>query len=150
MAEATLKDRVHGQMVTAMKAGDKGRTQVLRMVLSEIKAQEADKPEADHLIAAQGYAKKLQKSVVEMERLNQPERVAQIKSELAIVEEFLPKQIEDGELESLVAETLAGMGVVTAKESGKAIGAVMKAVAAKGVSADAAKVRGLIGQKISS
>src|SRR5205823_11640512 len=124
-------------MITAMKAGDKNRTQVLRMVLSEIKRVEADKPDADPQAAVSAYAKTLRKTMAEMERLNQPERVAQLKSEIAVVEEYLPQQMEDAALEKVVADTLSGMGPLTAKDSGRAMGAVMKAVSATGMSADA-------------
>jgi uncharacterized protein YqeY len=148
MADSTLKSSVQAQMIAAMKAGDKQRTQVLRMVLSEIKAKEADDVNAVALTAVSGCAGKLRKAQAEMERLQQPERVAQLRAELAIVEEFLPKEMDSAALERLATETLAGLGPITRKEMGRAIGAVMKAVAAAGQSADAAKVRALVEAKI--
>src|SRR3954467_10908270 len=102
MADTKLKTAVQTQMVTAMKAGDKNRTQVVRMVLSEIKRIEADKPDADPQGAVTAYAKTLRKTMAEMEKLNQPERVTQLQSEITIVEEFLPKQIDDAALEKIV------------------------------------------------
>lgn len=148
MASPDLKAEVQRQMVAAMKGGDKLRTQVLRMVLSEIKKVEADKPDADPQGAVTSYAKTLRKTMAEMERLAQPERVAALQAEVAIVDEFLPKQMDDAALERLVGETLAGMGPVTKKEMGKVTGAVMKAAAAAGASADAGKVRALLESKI--
>jgi uncharacterized protein YqeY len=145
---ADLKADVQKQMVAAMKGGDKLRTQVLRMVLSEIKKVEADKPDADPQGAVTSYAKVLRKSMAEMERLGQPERVAALQAEVAIVDEFLPKQMDDAALEKLVSDTLASMGVVTRKDMGKATGAVMKAAAATGASADPGKVRALLESKI--
>jgi uncharacterized protein YqeY len=145
MPDAPLKIAVHTQMIAAMKGGDKARTAVLRMVLSEIKAVEADKPDADPLGAVQSYSKKLKKTMAEMEKLNQPQQVAQLKAEIAIVDEFLPKQLDDAALAALVDQTLAAMPGVTAKDSGKLIGAVMKAA---GGAADAGKVRALIQSKL--
>ena len=144
MADAGLKARVQSEMVAAMKGGNKERTQVLRMLLSEIKRVEADKPDADPQGAVNAYAKSLKKSQGEMEGYGQAERVAAIKAELAIVEEFLPKQMDDASLEKVVAEALAPLGALTKKDQGKAMGAVMKAVAATGASADAGKVRALV------
>jgi uncharacterized protein YqeY len=132
-------------MVQSMKAGNKERTQVLRMVLSEIKAQEADKPDADPQAAVTAYVKKLRKAQADMERLNQPERVAALQAEIAIVDEFMPKQLDDAALEALVASTIASLPGVTAKESGKVVGLVMKAAAG---SADANKVRALVATKL--
>ncbi|HVS70576.1 MAG TPA: GatB/YqeY domain-containing protein [Phycisphaerae bacterium] len=148
MATENLKDMVQKQMVAAMKGGDKARTQVLRMVLSEIKRVEADKPDADPQGAVSGYAKTLRKTMGEMEKLQQPERVSQLRSELAIVEEFLPKQMDDAALAGLVEQTLAGMGPLTKKDAGRAMGAVMKAVAGAGASADAGKVRALVESRL--
>jgi uncharacterized protein len=148
MADAKLKSEVHSQMVAAMKAGDKGRTSVLRMVLSEIKRVEADKPDADPQGAVNAYAKTLRKTMAEMEKLNQPERVAALQGELKIVEEFLPKQIDDAGLETLVTQTLAGLPGLTKKDAGRAMGAVLKAVAATGASADAGKVKALVEAKL--
>lgn len=148
MADAGLKATVQSQMVAAMKGGDKSRTQVLRMLLSEIKRVEADKPDADPQGAVNAYAKTLRKTMAEMEELKQPERVETIKNELAIVEEFLPKQMDDAALERIVGETLAGLGALTKKDTGRAMGAVMKAVAAGGGSADAGKVRALVESRI--
>ncbi|HVX85096.1 MAG TPA: GatB/YqeY domain-containing protein [Phycisphaerae bacterium] len=148
MATQNLKDTVQKQMVAAMKGGDKPRTQVLRMVLSEIKKVEADKPDADPQGAVSSYAKTLRKTMAEMERLNQPERVAQLQSEITIVEEFLPRQMDDAALEKLVEQTLAGMGPLTAKDLGRATGAVMKAAAGAGAGADPGKVRAILQSKI--
>jgi uncharacterized protein YqeY len=132
-------------MIAAMKSGNKDRTAVLRMVLSEIKAVEADKPDADPLAAVQAYSKKLKKAMAEMEKYNQPQHVAQLQAEIAIVDEFLPKQLDDAALAILVDQTLASMPGVTAKDSGRIIGAVMKAA---GGAADAGKVRAIIQSKI--
>jgi uncharacterized protein len=148
MANANLKTNVQSQMMAAMKAGDKHRTQVLRMVLSEIKRVEADKPDADPQGAVSAYAKTLRKTMGEMEKLNQPERVAQLQSELKVVEEFLPRQLDDSALEKLVGDTMSGLGAISKKDMGRAIGAAMKAVTATGMSADAGKVRALVESKI--
>lgn len=147
---ADLKASVTQQMTAAMKAGDKPRTMVLRMVLSEIKRIEADKPDADPQAAVSAYAKTLRKSMAEMEKLNQPDRAAQLQSEITIVEEFLPKQLDDAALAALVDQTLATLGPLTPKDQGRAIGAIMKAVTATGASADAGKVRALLDQRIAT
>jgi uncharacterized protein len=140
-----LKQVVQSQMVTAMKSGDKNRTQVLRMVLSEIKAVEADHPDADPQAAVTTYAKKLKKSLAEYEKLSASDQVTQLKTEIAIVDEFLPKQMDDAALEAIVVRTIAASGAISAKDSGKVIGAVMKQTAG---AADAGRVRALVAAKL--
>src|SRR3954465_13817868 len=98
MADSKLKTAVQTEMIAAMKSGNKNRTQVLRMVLSEIKRVEADKPDADPQGAVSAYAKTLRKTMAEMERLKQPDRVAQLQQEIAIVDEFMPKAMDDAAL----------------------------------------------------
>jgi uncharacterized protein len=148
MPDNPLKSTVQSQMMAAMKAGDKNRTQVLRMVLSEIKRLEADKPGADPQAAVTAYAKTLHKAQADMEKYNQAERVAQLQSEIKIVEEFLPKPVSDEALDKIAADALTALGPLTKKDTGRAIGAVMKAVAAAGLSADAGKVQALVETKI--
>jgi uncharacterized protein YqeY len=142
---ANLKQAVQSQMVTAMKAGDKVRTQVLRMMLSEIKAVEVDHPSADPQAAVASYAKKLKKALAEFEKLSANEQVAQLKGEISIVDEFLPRQMGDAELEAIVNKTIASTGAASAKDSGKVIGAVMKQT---GGVADAGRVRALVTAKL--
>jgi uncharacterized protein YqeY len=149
MADANLKATVQSQMVAAMKSGDKARTQVLRMLLSEIKRKEADDPAANPQDAVTAYAKTLRKAMADMEKHGQAEHVAQLKGELVIVDEFLPKQLDDEALKAVVERALAPLMPLSQKDSGRAIGAVMKAVAATGASADAGKVRALVESKIS-
>jgi uncharacterized protein YqeY len=143
-----LKSSVHAQMVAAMKGGDKARTQVLRMLLSEIKAKEVDDPHADAQASITGYANKLKKALVDMEKLGQAQHAAQLRSEMAIVQEFLPRQLDDAALDTLVTDTLATLGPLAPNQIGRAIGAVMKAVAATGAAADAGKVRALVESKV--
>ena len=130
MPDAPLKVAVQSQMVAAMKGGDKARTQVLRMVLSEIKAKEADDVNANPQAAVTGYANKLKKALAEMEKLGQAQQVDQLKAELAIVDEFLPKPMDDAALARIAEDALGKLGPLTKKDQSRAIGAVMKAVAA--------------------
>jgi uncharacterized protein YqeY len=148
MAGTDHNTTVQSQMVAAMKGGDKARTQVLRMVLSEIKRKEADDPTANPQDAVSGYAKTLRKAMADMEKYGKVEEVAQLKSELAIVDEFLPKQLDDAALGPIVEQALAPLQPLAPKDIGRAIGAVMKAVAASGGSADAARVRALVEKKL--
>lgn len=140
-----LKETVQKEMMAAMKAGNKPRTSVLRMVLSAIKAQEADHPDADPQHAVAAYAKQLKKAQADMEKLGQAEQVKALQGELIIVEEYLPKQMDDATLTALVEKTIAGMPGVTKKDMGRVMGAVMKAA---GGLADGGKVKALVDAKL--
>ena len=72
------------------------------------------------------YAKKLRKSVEEYEKLGKADEVTKLKSEIAVVEEYLPKKASAEDTDRLVADFL-GKNSFTEKQFGQAMGAFMKA-----------------------
>ncbi len=121
-----LQSRLTEDMKAALKAGQKDRLGVIRMLLSDVKNIDLmpSKPTAEQVVEA--YAKKLRKGVEEYEKLNKPEEVAKLKSEIAVVEEYLPKKASAGDTEKLVDEFLA-KNPFGEKDFGRAMGAFMKA-----------------------
>ena len=121
-----LLTKLTEDMKIAMKSGQKDRLQVIRMLLSDVKNIDLmpNKPTAEQVVAA--YAKKLQKGVEEYEKLGKPDEAAKFKSEIAIVEEYLPKKASGADTEKLMDEFLA-KNAFTEKDFGRAMGAFMKA-----------------------
>src|SRR5947209_12221572 len=121
-----LKQKLQEDMKAAMKAGQKDRLQVISMLLSDVKNVDmAPKPTTPQQ-AVEAYAKKLRKSAEEYEKLNKPAEVDQLKAELAIVEEYLPKKASPEETARMVDEFLA-KNSFTEKQVGQATGMFMKA-----------------------
>src|SRR5574341_1961057 len=124
-----LKERVTEDLKSAMKSQNKLRTSVLRMILADIKiADTSGKPkdQIDYVEVVRGYHKKLKKSREEYERLNLPEKVKELDGEIAIVEEYLPKQLSDDETRKIVNEI-----VETNKYTAKEMGIAMKQIMSK-------------------
>jgi uncharacterized protein len=121
-----LLARLQEDMKTAMKSGQKDRLQVIRMLISDVKNIDLNpqKPTAEQAVEA--YAKKLRKSVEEYEKLGKPDEVTKLKSEISVVEEYLPKKASPEETDKLVTEFLS-KNTFTEKDFGKAMGAFMKA-----------------------
>ena len=121
-----LLTRLQDDMKAAMKSGQKDRLSVIRMLISDVKNIDLDpkKPTAEDAVAA--YAKKLRKGLEEYEKLNKPGEVAKLRSEIAVVEEYLPKKASPEETERLVDAFLAGKAF-TEKQVGQAMGAFLKA-----------------------
>ena len=121
-----LLARLQEDMKLAMKSGQKNRLGVIRMLISDVKNIDlAPKPTtAEDAVAA--YGKKLRKSVDEYAKLGRPQEAEQLRSELAIVEEYLPKKASVEETEQLVKEFLAAHPF-TEKDLGRAMGTFMKA-----------------------
>lgn len=121
-----LLTRLHDDMKMALKAGQKDRLSVIRMLLSDVKNIDLDprKPTAEDAVAA--YAKKLRKSLEEFEKIGKADEVAKLRSEMAVVDEYLPQKAGRGDTERLVDAFLAGKPF-TEKQVGQAMGAFMKA-----------------------
>ena len=139
-----LQQTLQEDMKAAMKAGQKDRLQVIRMLLSDVKNVDMAPKPTTPLQAVEAYAKKLRKSAEEYEKLNKPAEVNQLKAELAIVEEYLPKKASPEETAKLVDEFL-GKNSFTEKQVGQATGMFMKA---HGSQVDAGQANTLIRQKL--
>jgi uncharacterized protein YqeY len=122
-----VKERVTEELKCAMKAQDKLKTSVLRMILADIKiADTSGKPrdQIDYVEVVRGYCKKLKKSREEYEKLHLPEKVKELDGEIAIVEEYLPEQLSDDEMKMIVAEIIEA-NRFTAKDMGTAMKLIM-------------------------
>src|SRR5688572_15623377 len=116
-----LQTRLTEDMKTAMKSGQKDRLSVIRMLLSDVKNVDLmpGKPTPEQAVAS--YAKKLRKSAEEYEKYGKTAEVEQIKSEIAIVEEYLPKKASADDTARLVEEFLS-KNTFTEKQVGQEIG----------------------------
>lgn len=143
-----LLTRLQTDMKTAMKAGEKDRLTVIRMLISDVKNIDLNpaKPTAEQVVEA--YAKKLKKSAEEYEKIGRTKEVETLKSEIDIVEGYLPKKLTKAETEPLVDAFLA-TNAFTEKDAGRATGAFMKqhADGTQGI-LDAGVVNPLIRQKL--
>jgi len=139
-----LLTQLQTDMKAALKAGDKNRLSVIRMLLNDVKNIDlAPKPTtAEDAVAS--YAKKLRKSQEEYQMLGKPAEVEQLKYELGVVESYLPKKASAEETGKLVDEFLAKQSF-TEKQIGQAMGAFMKA---HGGQVDPAVANQLIRQKL--
>src|SRR3990170_3757656 len=87
-----VKERITEDLKVSMKAQNKLRTSVLRMILADIKiADTSGKPkdQIDYVEVVRGYYKKLNKTREEYERLNLPDKVKELNGEITIVHESI-------------------------------------------------------------
>ena len=138
--------KLNNDLAAAMKAKDASRLEVIRMMKSKVLNVNArgDLPDAEIIKILSKYAKSLKDAIEETKKVNRPEAVAKLESELKIVEEYLPKMLSEAEAKDLVAKTIAELGVSGPKEMGK----VMKAIAAKGLSVDNSVISKLVSEAL--
>ncbi|HWB53450.1 MAG TPA: GatB/YqeY domain-containing protein [Tepidisphaeraceae bacterium] len=139
-----LLAKLQDDMKTAMKAGNKDRLGVIRMLISDVKNIDLMPNKPTEQQAVEAYAKKLRKSAEEYDKLGKPDEAGKLKAELAIVEEYLPKKASPEQTEQWVDEFLAKNSFAE-KQTGQAMGMFMKA---HGSQVDAGIVNGLIRKKL--
>ena len=137
-----LVSRLQEDMKTALKAGQKERLGVIRMLLSDAKTADLRKQTPEEAVSA--YAKKLVKSQEEMQKYGKTAEAEQLKKEMEIVQEYMPKKASTEDTGRLVDEFLA-KNSFTEKDFGRAMGAFMKA---HGAQVDPGAANQLLKQKL--
>ena len=123
---------VTAQMKDAMKAKDAARLAALRNIraafLTEMKRDGSETlDDAVSIGVLRKLAKQRQESIDAFTQAQRPERVAEERAELGVIEEFLPRLADAATTRGWVAAAIAASGASSAKELGKVMGALMKA-----------------------
>src|SRR3954453_10965350 len=112
-------------MKTALKAGQKDRLGIIRMMLSDVQNVDLMPNKPTEQQAVEAYAKKLRKSLEEYEKLGRKDEADKLRFEIGVVDEYLPKKATAEETDKLVEQFLAGQSFGE-KDVGKAMGAFLK------------------------
>jgi uncharacterized protein len=137
MTEAgALEVLVTQQMILAMKAHDAERTGTLRLIKSTLKSLAIEKREiltpAEEQKALASMVKQRRDSIELYNQGKRPELAAKEAAEIAVIEEFQPKALDEAGLQALVAEAAAEVAASTGQPlTPKQMGPVIKAVQAK-------------------
>ena len=126
-----LYERLQNDMKAAMKSGETVRLSVLRMLISAIKLMEIDKKlknieDTDVSQILQKQIKQHKDSIEQFEKGNRRDLVDKEKSELTILETYMPKQMGEDELTAMIKEAIAETGAATKADTGKVMKAVLE------------------------
>jgi len=142
----SLKSTITDDMKSAMKAGDKDRLKVVRLILAAIKQVEVDKrielDDASILGVLEKMVKQRRDSVEQFGKGGRDD-LAQIElAEIAVIENYLPEQLSDAELDALIDDAFAATGAETVRDMGKVMGLIKtKAAGRADMGAVGAKVK---------
>jgi uncharacterized protein YqeY len=119
-----LREQFTGQLKAAMLAGDAPRVSTLRMVMAKLKdADIAARPntvaDAEILAMLRGMVKSRRESVALYRQGNRPELAAKEEAEIAVIEQFLPAQMDDAALAAAVAAAITATGAAGMKDMGR-------------------------------
>ncbi len=145
MSKSEIAVRLQQEVVTAMKAKDRDRLGVLRMLQAAVKQVEVDErrelTDEDILRVLTSYGRKVKDQIASYGEGGRPELQAAAEAELLIVGEFLPEELDDAELETIVREAVAATGASGPQDMGKVMKAVMPRTAGR---ADGSRVSALV------
>lgn len=146
-----LRVQLQDEMKSAMKSGDKPRLGVIRLILAAIKQREVDErielDDTQVLLVLDKMVKQRRDSVEQFEKAGRTELADQEKYEIGVIQEYLPTQLSDAEISTLISEAIAATGAASMKDMGKVMGMLKPKLQGR---ADMGAVSGLIKKNLSS
>ena len=131
---APLRDLVTVRMKEAMKSGDKVRVGALRLIMAALKEREIEArgagkivSRADELALLTKMVKSRQESAAIYAQAGRAELAGQENAEIAVINEFLPKQMGEAEVTAAAKAAIAATGAASVKDMGKVVNALKEA-----------------------
>ena len=130
--EAMIRDTIKAALTGAMKAGDRPRTATLRLVQAALKNRDIElrgassPPDDDVLVTEvlQKMIKQRRESIDMYDKGGRPELAEREAAEIAVIEEFLPRQMSEAELGAAVDAIVAETGAASVKDMGRVMALV--------------------------
>jgi uncharacterized protein YqeY len=127
-----IRDDIKAALVTAMKARDAGRTSALRLIQAAIKNRDielrtAAQPAEDDVLVTevlQKMAKQRRESIEMFEAGGRTELAAGERAELAVIESFMPAQMDESAAKAAIGSIVAELGASSVKDMGRVMAAV--------------------------
>jgi uncharacterized protein YqeY len=143
----SLEEKVMAAMKDAMKAKEEATLRGLRAIKAEIIKAKTE-PGAHGLISDDGELKLLQKLVKQRKdsleiftAQNREDLAVKEREEIAVIEKFLPKQMDEAELKAVIQEIITKVGAASLTDLGKVMGVASKQLAGK---ADGKAISGVV------
>ncbi|MEP7187504.1 MAG: GatB/YqeY domain-containing protein [Rhodanobacter sp.] len=145
----TLKQQLTEDMKNAMRSGEKHRLGVIRLMLAAIKQREVDErielDDTQVLTALEKMLKQRRDSVSQFDAAGREDLSSIERSEMLVIETYLPAKLDDAEIEALVNAAISETGASSPRDMGKVVAAVKEKAAGR---ADMAVVSGKIKAKL--
>jgi uncharacterized protein YqeY len=125
-SELQIADRIRADVTAAMKAGERERVTALRLVLSELQ-KDAKEGAGDELAVLRRERKKRREAEEAFRAGGRTEQADAEAYEAATIEDYLPAELSDDELDALVAAAVEQTGASSPRDMGRVIKQVMEA-----------------------
>lgn len=144
-----LLEKIEADLKNAIKTSDTVRAETLKMLKSDIAYEKGktskELTDEQLLEVVSRSAKRRRDSIKEFQKGNRQDLVDNETKELSIVEEYLPKQMSESEIEQHIVSKLASIGEVSSQNMGRIMGEIMKELKGK---ADGGVVKSILSKKI--
>jgi uncharacterized protein YqeY len=131
----SLKARITDDMKAAMKAGEKDRLGVIRLILAALKQREVDErielDDAQVLAILEKMLKQRRDSIEQYSNANREDLAAVERAEVAVIQTYLPAALSQDEIAQIVAKAVADSGASGPRDMGKVIALVKPQVAGR-------------------
>ena len=131
----SLKGQIIEDMKSAMKAGDKDRLKVVRLILAAIKQIEVDQRiELDDTAVLTVLDKMVKQRRDSVEQFQAGDRndLADIElAEIVVLQDYLPEQLGEAEVDAMIDETISSTGAESIRDMGKVMGQIKSKVAGR-------------------
>jgi len=121
-----LKEKITNDMKAALRAGDKPRLGVIRLIMAAIKQREVDEriqlDDTQVLAVLDKMLKQRRESIVQYEKGQRADLVAQEQAEITVIQNYLPAQLSESELDGLIVNAINSSGANSMKDMGKVMG----------------------------
>ncbi len=122
-----IRENLKAAQNDAMRARDKPRLGTIRMIMAKVKDRDIElrtadtRPDDDLLVTEvlMKMGKQRRESIQMFEDGGRAEKAAEEQAELEVIEEFLPKQMDEGEMKAAIAQVKADLGAESIKDMGK-------------------------------
>jgi uncharacterized protein YqeY len=122
----SLKEKITDDMKDAMRAGDKPRLGVIRLILAAIKQREVDEritlDDTQVLAVLDKMVKQRRDSVTQFQAGNRQDLADKEQTEIEQIQAYLPAQLGEAELDKLVTDAIKTSGAAGIKDMGKVMG----------------------------
>jgi uncharacterized protein YqeY len=130
-----MRERLMAETRAALKAQDKPRLSALRLISAELQgrdiAAKAAIPDQDIPALLQKMIKQRREALAIYERAGRTEQVRQEAGEIAVIEEFLPRQMSEAEAKAAIAAAVKEVGAAAPKDMGKVMAALKQRYAGR-------------------
>lgn len=125
-----IREQLQAAQISAMKAGEKDRLQTIRLILARIKERDielrpkggASDDDAMVIELMQKMVKQRRESISMYEAGGRPEKAAAEAAEIAVIEEYLPQQMDEAATSAAIAAIKAELGASGMKDMGRVMG----------------------------